>query len=405
MLLNNNYRLTIVDFIPLKPADQPHSTQLNRQKETGIVILDDVRGSGPSSIEKMTQPLATPDEDGYSPYMIDLLGRTTTLAFAERTLQMSRKRMLDSLGIDDSAKPKRQARLFSDHINISRFYTSTPIALTLNGDPFIEQEPTSPYFRDQRIITPDFRIYRRDEKNQEINLIRCRTHDDSAIGFDPAPIEQLKSYNDIVYKNEQLMRASGQLSNKARYFIEMIEYLAQKNIPGDFIVQNPLESSSDQATAHFQYIPNHVPLPLFSRLPQCFDDSPIQFLDWYLPTLAARLDLDQNDWQKKINALQQDCQELLSDEQISTTPLFRMSEKRSVDIYLIFKKNCSTKWTMTTEETGHAPGWLESCGIFVTGSPKAAIFESKGAQNYYATYSVGVEKIDTIKQKLTECSD
>jgi hypothetical protein len=137
-------------FMPLTTSNQAHSTQLTDKKaRSDYVDMGQVRGHSISNIEKMTHPLAQPDEkDHLSPYMIDLLGKTRTLAFAEKALHAPRKRLLDKLGIDDSQLNERQIRLHEDHATISKFYnyTSSPITLTLNAHPFLEQEPTNPYF-------------------------------------------------------------------------------------------------------------------------------------------------------------------------------------------------------------------------------------------------------------------
>lgn len=51
---------------------------------------------------------------------------------------------------------------------------------------------------------------------------------------------------------------------------------------------------------------------------------------------------------------------------------------------------------MTQEDIQLTPGWLESCGIFITNSSKAEAFNNKGAQDYYATYGVTAENIEII---------
>ncbi|EXF94084.1 hypothetical protein HK44_004610 [Pseudomonas fluorescens HK44] len=186
--------------------------------------------------------------------------------------------------------------------------------------------------------------------------------------------------------------------NKAEYFIEMVEYLATRGQPNDFIVQNSLESSTDKNTPHFQYIPNNVPLPVFSHTPERSDNLNVQILDWHLPTVWKTLDLQQADWQESTKKLQDQCQELLDRDHISTTPAFRRLEDGKIDIYLVLKKNGSDIWNMTQEDIQHAPGWLEACGIFIANSPKAESFTNKGAQVYYATYGVTTENMDIIKR-------
>lgn len=409
-MIGNNYRSTVQQLIPVTSNNQPHSTQLFQQKDKhDFIETTQVRGYSNSNIEKMTHPLAQPDDTDYlSPYMIDLLGKITTLAFAEKVLQSPRKRLLDKLGIDDTQKKERQTRLFSDHITIARFYNppsnAQPISLTLNGSPFIEQEPTTPYFSGQKIITPDFRMYRSDENTHLLNLLRCTFRDDSEIPFDKAPIESLQKYNDTVYLNETRLRDMKRMSNKAEYFIEMTEYLIQRAKPGDFIVQNSLESSSDKNTAHFQYIPDNVSLPVFFHAPQYSDSFKAQIVDWHLPSLYMRVDLQKADWREPINHLQNRCQQLLNNQHTSTTPTFRKLGDDQLEIYLIFKKDCSSAWNMTPKDIQQTPGWLEACGIFIAGTAKSEIFNSKGAKEYYATYRVTAECIkDFINSP--DCAD
>jgi hypothetical protein len=106
--------------------------------------------------------------------------------------------------------------------------------------------------------------------------------------------------------------------------------------------------------------------------------------------------LQQADWREKIDLLQATCQHLLNDQHISTTPLFRMMEDDQINVYLVFKKDCSSVWKMTPEDTQLSPGWLEACGVFITNSSKSHAFNNNGAQNFYATYSVSTEQITTL---------
>jgi len=397
-MIGGNYRSTLLQFIPITPSDQPHADQLIEKKNRdNYTDINQVRGRSVSHIEKMTHPLAQPDEaDHLSPYMIDLLGKTTTLSFAEKVLQAPRTRLLDKLGIDDSQKTHRQKRLHDDQIAISRFYDRSegpqPKSLTLNGFPYLEQEPTTPYFKDQKIITPDFRLFRRDEGSYVLDLLRSKLRDDSGIAFDQAPIEKLREYNDSVCSNEALWRDSG-IANKADYFIEMTEYLSQSAEPGDFIVQNALESSSDKTVPHFQFIPNQVALPIFFHSPQDLENLDATIVPWHLPSLYLKFDLHQPQWRDKITRLQVACQKISSSHHISTTPIFRMLDHGQIEAYLLLKKDCSSVWNMTSEEIQLTPGWLEACGIFITSTPKAEVFNQKGALEYYAAYSVPADFI------------
>lgn len=394
----NNYRLTVQQCIPITQSNLPHpEPMIEKKNSNAFTSMDQVRGQSVSSIEKMTQPLAKPDDMDYlSPYMIDLLVRTTTLFFAEKVLQTPRKQLLDRLGIDDSQEKQRKDRLYSDHVSVSRFYNrpvnQQPVSLTLNESPFLEQEPTTPYFNNQKIITPDLRIYRQNENAHSLDLLRCKSRDDSEIFFDKAPIQRLNTYNHTVFQNESRRHESGP-SNKTDYFIEMAEYLEQKAEPGDFIVQNALESSSDKYTPHLQFIPNEVPLPIFFQALIYDPESDIQIVDWHLPALYQKFDLRQFDWREKISELQERCKELINVHHISTTPIFRMRENNQVEAYLIFKKDGSSEWNMTPEDAQHTPGWLEAGGIFIANTPKAEVFSLKGAREYYAAYNVSSDRI------------
>lgn len=400
-MIGNNYRLTIQQCIPITPSNQAHREPLIEKKNSNsFTQMDQVRGQSVSSIEKMTQPLAQPDDiDHLSPYMIDLLGKTTTLSFAEKVLQAPRKKLLDKLGIDDSQEKQRQSRLHADQVTISRFYNHPAhqqlVSLTLNGSPFHEQDPTTPYFNDQKIITPDLRINRQYENTRLLDLLSCKFRDDSEFFFDKSPIERLKSYNHTVFQNES-QRHEGGPSNKTDYFIEMTEYLEQKAEPGDFIAQNSLESSSDKYTPHFQFIPNQVPFPIFFHAPIYDPGFDVQIIDWHLPALYQKFDLQQFDWREKITELQEQCKELIDVHHISTTPIFRMLENKQVEAYLVLKKDNSSEWNMAPEDAQHTPGWLEAGGIFIANTPKAEVFNLKGAKEYYAAYRVPAERISEL---------
>ena len=398
-MIGSNYRSTVMAFIAPSPNNQAHSAQLTTTKDScDYIKLSEVRGHSNSNIEKMTHPLAQPDDtDFLSPYMIDLLGKTTALTFAEKTLQAPRKRLLDKLGIDDTRSQERHTRLSSDQGTISRFYdfscTVPPIELMLNGHPFIEQEPTSPYFQGQKIITSDLRIFRGKETFQTIDLLRCTSRDDSQIAFNKAPIERLQHYNNTVFANETDLREMTGMSNTATYFVEMADFLTQRGTPGDFIVQNAFESSSDKNTPHFQFVPEHVALPIFSRPLRLDDELETQILDWHLPSISKIIDLKRDDWREKTHQFQSACQRLLNEQHISTTPIFRMMEDDQIQMYLVFKKDCSSVWEMPHEDTQLSPGWVEACGIFIANTAKAEAFNNKGAHVYYAAHSVDAERI------------
>lgn len=402
-MISHNPRVSVSTFNSITANKEPNTALLTNLKDKDSFInVADVRGTG-GGIEKMTHPLArVNEEDLFSPYMIELLGNTTALAFAEKVLQAPRQRLLDSLGIDDTRKTERQSSLHEDQNTISRFYTRTtelkPSSITLNGSLFIEQQPTTPYFMNQKIITPDFTINRNDEDAQKLNLLQCKTRDDSEVFFNNRPILQLQQYNASTYLHESHLRDDGKLQNNAHYFTEMVDYLAQRGSPGDFISQNSLESSTDRTTAHFQYIPGNVPLPIFAHAPRSGDIAEAKIVDWYLPSVWSTFDLNQPDWIDSTTKLQRLCQELLDSEHISTTPLFRKLEGGIVESFLIFKKDCSTQWDMTPESILNAPGWLEASGIFIANSGKSEVFESLGARAYYESYCVTAESLDAINR-------
>lgn len=402
-MINCNSKVSVCTFNPITADKEPNTAQLTNSKDKGSFInIADVRGTG-GGIEKMTHPSAQVSEtDLFSPYMIELLGKTTALAFAEKVLQAPRQQLLDSLGIDDTQKTERQTKLHSDQITISRFYTHSvepkPSSITLNGSPFIEQEPTNPYFINQKIITHDFRVHRDNEDAHRLNLLQCKSRDDSEVFFDKEPILQLQQYNASTYQHESHLRDDGKLQNNAHYFTEMVSYLAQRGSPGDFIVQNSLESSSDRTTAHFQYIPDDVILPIFAHTPRSSDISEAKIMDWYLPSVWSTFDLSEPDWIDASKKLQHLCQELLDSQHISTTPLFRKLEGERVDAFLIFKKDCSIQWNMTPESIQNTPGWLEASGIFIANSGKSEVFERLGARAYYESYRVTAESMDTINR-------
>lgn len=386
-----DYRTLTAGFtsLPLNTSE-PRSVCLTQDKPAEKVItLNSVPGNSSSSLEKMTHPLAgCSDQENISPYMILLLGEERALAFAEKTLLSPRKRLLDQLGIDDRDRKKNHDQNCTDLATITRFYpslpNSQPTIIPLNGMNFIVQSPTKPYFFGQKVITPDFTLHRATQEAQRKNLLLCKTRDDSMVFFDTAPVVALKNYNDAVFANERALRENDLFLNKTQYFVEMIEYLSHCSTVGDTIVQNSLETSSDKNTPHLQFIPGNVPLPLFSRSSHALEGSEHRYLDWYLPTLITPVDTGSAGWQSQVKSLQDACQTLLENQHISTTPVFRSGEYNTVYIYLIFKPDGSN---MAPEVLQLAPGWLESCGIFIENTAKAGAFNEQGADTYYSAYA------------------
>jgi hypothetical protein len=379
-------RSMVGQFMPLQAAGgEPRTAQLIEDRPAGqCITMDRVPGSSKSSIEKMTQPLAGyPEYEVLSPYMMVLLGDGDSVQYAEKVLRTPRRCLLDQLGLDDVGSGARGRQQRTDQGILLEFYSGAHRPLMLNSQRFIEQEPTKPYFLGQKIITPDFTFYRAEQDQITTDLLSCRVRDDSGVFFNHLPILELKRYNDGVLAQETALRAGEAYLNKTEYFAEMIEYLNSCGDAGDIMVQNSLETSSDKNTPHLQFIPGAVPLPLLHRPLQAIEGSDCQSVDWYLPTLALRVDCQDPRWQLQVQAWQSVCRDLLENDQVSTTPLFRKREGQEVDLYLIFKQDGSQ---MAVETLQQAPGWLESCGVFMAGTAKARLFSDQGASAYYEPY-------------------
>jgi hypothetical protein len=133
----------------------------------------------------MTHPLAGYNEEGrISPYMMALLGNQRALDFADSVIHAQKKRVLDELGIDDNSVNRRRQQHENMEI-VTRFYPCDiqcqPKKIELSGQPFIEQEPTKPYFVGQKVVTPDFTLFRAAQEKQRKNLLLCKTRDDSSL--------------------------------------------------------------------------------------------------------------------------------------------------------------------------------------------------------------------------------
>lgn len=402
-MLSYNYRTMVASFSPLPGmVTNPYVAKLTEERPPeSFIKINTVPGIGNSSIEKMTHPLAEFSEmERISPYMMHLLGDQTALEFANHVLQAKRKHRLDELGIDDKRTNDHTQQRIEMEI-ITRFYprdTQTYLKkIELNDQPFIEQEPTKPYFFGQKVITPDFTLHRTDQERQRKNLLLCRTRDDNLLYFNQAPITELQKHNNEVFIKELIMRSDGSFQNKTQYFHAMIDYLTNFGQPGDILVQNSLEVSTDMNTPHLQFIPGDVPLPLFSQPSQPFADSGHQYIDWYLPTLVITVDSRQPNWQTQVEQIQTICQQLLENQHISTTPLLRYLGDAQTAMFLIFKQNCNHMNPKDVLE--QAPGWLESSGIFIANSSKAEILTRKGAELYYSEYAADRDQLfSTLRQ-------
>lgn len=396
-MMNHNYRMMIAQFIPLSQENaEPYATKLTVDKPScEFIRLDDVPGSSLSSIEKMTHPLAgSLEPTGMSPYMISLLGDQTRLSFAEKVFQSPRQRLLDQLNIDVIKQSPKTTDKSSQLDTVLRFYTrdeqSQIRKIELNGQPFIEQQPTKPYFLGQKIITPDFTIHRVQEQQQRNKLLLSQIRDDSAVPFNKQAILDLKTYNDEVYNQESKIRQGDKFLNEARYFIPMVEYLTNFGEIKDILVQNSLETSSDENTPHFQLIPNNVRLPLLYQQTLPSNNETCKWINWFLPTLRIEIDSARADWQQQALLIQDTCQKLSADKHISTTSIFQYMGDRQVSMYLIFKND---EFRLTPEQLKQSPGWLESSGIFISNTSKAELFTHQGAEQYYAPYAeLGIDK-------------
>ncbi|EJD6402343.1 MULTISPECIES: hypothetical protein [Providencia] len=397
-MMNHDYRTMIAQFTSLPPDNtQPYTARLSIERPSSEYIqLDAVPGSSSSSIEKMTHPLAGSHKSTeMSPYMISLLGDQASLRFAEKVFQSPKQRLFDQWGIDNTCQSYTDKCTQLD--TIVRFYfrdqQSQLKKIELNGQPFIEQQPTKPYFLGQKVITPDFTIHRAQEQQQKNTLLQSKTRDDCALYFNKQPILDLQTYNDQVYKQESQIRQGNNFLNEAKYFIPMVEYLTHFGQIKDLLVQNSLECSSDENTPHFQFIPHDVKLPLLQQKTLPSDNEKYKWVDWFLPTLCIEMDSAKVDWQEQTLLIQDFCQKLSGEKHISTTSVFQHLGDRQVNMYLIFKNDESR---LTPEQLKQSPGWLESCGVFITDTPKATLFTHQGAEQYYAPYG----ELEIDKQQI-----
>lgn len=405
-----NYRTSISGFNTISLTLQPYVTKLTHSKTSGeYVSADVIPGGSDSSIIHMTQPTAqnSENQDIFSPYMLHLIDDPALLTFAESVLYAAENRTLAALGLDNPNKTKHRTERHTDQKNITDFYNngadsivfhnSRPTPITLNGSCFLEQEPTKPYFPMQKIITPNFTNYRNNPEIPRPNLFDCGFRDDSRVFFNKTPILRLQEHNTDVYVKESSSRIENETPNETQYFSEMMDYLIQRGSSRDFIVQNSLETSSDKRMVHFVYVPGGVSLPLFSRAAQHDSNFDGEFVDWHLPTVRKSINLQNSGWREQTEQLQDQCKTLLESHHISTTPLFRKLDHDQIEVFLIFKKDCSNEWNLAPSDLKNAPGWLEASGIFIADSDKAHAFSTLGAENYYASYRVTGEEMDTIQ--------
>lgn len=110
------------------------------------------------------------------------------------------------------------------------------------------------------------------------------------------------------------------------------------------------------------------------------------------------IESDEFGWKEQVEYIQIACQELLTRQHISTTPVFRCLGDNKVGMYLILKHDGSN---MIPGQLELAPGWLESCGVFIINIPKAGIFTAQGGLRYYAPYEgIDRDKLQTALMQL-----
>ncbi|MGJ0579584.1 hypothetical protein ACR71G_16275 [Xenorhabdus bovienii] len=386
----DDFRTVVSVFLYLHTNDNPHVAKLFELKSASEYIpISDVPGCANSLIEKMTHPVSYKKPYEYfSPYLISLF---------------SSDDMIDILL--DCFKSKydyvffqhMKEELHSQYITIKRFYfrntTNLIRKIQLCGRQFLEQRPTKPYFENQKIITPDLTVYRKNENIYRLLLSKAVKRPVS-ISARLALNATLRYANDVQKKETERM-LSGELTNNTTYFCEMYDYLNKYADVSDFISQSSLENSSDKNIVHFQFV-HGVSLPLFRRGSKNIPPFNIFRLDWYLPTVLISFDFHEVEYQKNMRELQRVCMNFSAVSQISITPIFRKVNHEMLDIYLILKKNFSASWKMDQSVIDNAPGWLESCGVFMSGSRQARVFEIIGPSDYYENHCPPNEYINNF---------
>lgn len=386
-MFGHDHRSTVSRFVPTAQLDgTPRIEPLIELRPAGSFTgIADVPGSSDSAIEKMTHPLAGASPRRLSPYMLWLLRSSQAVAFADKVLRSSERAVLDQLGLDDVEGPRRRAQLAADALAVQRYYGHSTRAIQLLGRPYLVQAPTKPYFPDQLLITPDFTLHRRQEAAHQKNLLRCATRDDACLYVDPAPIIDLKRYDDTVHS--QALDGRRQAFPPCTLdFAAMAEYLTRFAEAGDLVVQNSNDRCSDKVIAHWQHIPHGVSLPLLARPRTPLAGTDCARVDWKLPTLSTRVDMRRPGWDQALVHLQDVCTRLSAERSATTTPVFQKVDEDCVRANVIFKLHTSA---LSTENQRAAPGWLESCGIFIAHTPSAVAYATLGETAYYLGHACG----------------
>lgn len=383
----HDHRSTVARFIPTAQLDgTPRIEPLIELRPAGsFTEIADVPGSSDSAIEKMTHPLAGARPGCLSPYMLWLLRSPQAVAFADNVLRSSERATLDRLGLDDVGGPRRRAQVAANAVAVQRCYAHSTRAIHLLGRPYLVQAPTKPYFPNQLLITPDFTLHRRQEAAHQKNLLRCATRDDACLYVDPAPIIDLKHYDDAVHRKVLDGRRRG-FPACTQDFAAMAEYLTQFAEAGDIVVQNSNDICSDKVIAHWQHIPHGVSMPLLARPRTPLAGTDCARVDWELPTLSIRVNTRRPGWDQALTHLQDACTRLSVERSVTTTPVFQKLDDDCLRANVIFKL---PKSALSTEKQHAAPGWLESCGIFIAHTPSAVAYAMLGERAYYLAHACG----------------
>lgn len=371
---------------------EPHVAELFEARiASEIIPVSTVPGCAKSPIEKMTCPSSYKSNDEIlSPYLISLCA-------TEHMLDV----LLAHVGQDQGVRENVRSEIYSNYRTIKKFYFRNAREVyrkvRLGGKYYLEQRPTKPYFSEQTIITPDLTIYRKREGLYRLLMAFASETPGSFISS--LALSAILRHAEKVERKEVRRMATGELSNTTTYFCEMVDYLVKFAKSYHFISQSSLESSSDKSVVHFQFV-RGTALPIFAWRSEEQEPLSLQWLDWYLPTLLVSLDIHRVVYGKFIRHLQSICVAFSARTSISVTPVFRKDECDFLHMYLILKKNGSAAWNMAQDIVDCAPGWLESCGVFILGSRQAKHFDTVGATSYYKDYGAPDEYVRELSEDI-----
>ncbi|MGL5965670.1 MAG: hypothetical protein ACRCZ6_00505 [Kluyvera sp.] len=360
--------------------DIPHVANLFEQrKNPNVVSIYDVPGNGYSSIEKMTHPVSY-NESGslLSPFLMWLCQSEEEL---NTLIVFFKKNNIELFSPKDERKIREDFKLIKKFYSIHVKYGLSKIKL--GGKWFIEQKPTRPYFCGQKIITNDLQCFRyNDYVYKKILTLASRFRDG---GGKNLLLNFIIRYVKKIQSLEKKRFIKAQYINKNDYFSEMYEYLLKCGKPGDFISQSSLECSTDRHTVHFQFIQDTT-LPLFIRSAERNKLLIIERVPWYLPVFSIIINPHAADSLIFLKYLQVKCNEFSLLSQVSVTPIFRKLNSSNIEMLLILKKDCSSKWRLDKTIIENMPGWLESCGVFISNSHQANKFNRVSMDEYYEDY-------------------